>query len=107
MLPQGVGEGRQEGLGSRQALTWNKKPRAASLLPVPWVCRTHSSALSFGSNLMGSGSINWEQHPGDNEQVSAQTQGLVLREDYFIIINILISYIVNYWQKLSALGNLQ
>lgn len=56
---------------------------------------------------MGSGSINWEWHPGDNEQVSAQTQGLVLREDYFIIINILISYIVNYQQKLSALGNLQ
>lgn len=56
---------------------------------------------------MGSGSINQERHPGDNEQVSAQTQGLVLSEDYFIIINILISYIVNYWQKLSALGNLQ
>lgn len=77
------------------------------MLSVSWVCETLGSALSFGSNLMGSGSINRERHPGDNEQVSAQTQGLVLSEDYFIIINILISYIVNYWQKLSALGNLQ
>lgn len=41
---------------------------------------------------MGSGSISWEWHLEDKEQVSAQTQGLMLGEDYFIIINILISY---------------
>lgn len=41
---------------------------------------------------MGSGSINWEWHLEDKEQVSAQTQGLMPSKDYFIIINILISY---------------